>query len=491
MKRVFVVFILLVLQCYSVFGVRSSRIKHIVVLMMENRSFDHLLGFLKVDRNKDIDGLTGNESIPRDPNDLSKGEVPVTRNGYDVSPDDPNHTFEDITIQVNNNNMNGFVYNSLQTGLNETNPVNMFDSNSAPIINTLASEFAVFDSWFCSLPSSTDPNRAFALSGTSTGVVTNYNGTQWQQESYFNYLHSRDRSVAGYFQDDVWVFGYFADMRQAEIAKKIRGLDAHFYDDVKHGKLADFTYLQPRMSTLSEDILPTWQHPDASVLEGEKLIKSVYEALRNGPQWEETLLLVTYDEHGGFADHVSPPFENVPAPDDNVASNGFAFDRLGVRIPTIAISPWVPKGLVIHDAFPKEQPTPSSAFESTSVMATANILLGLHDAPPMGKRMAWANTFAGLFDLLSEPRQDCPEKLPDLPKEVNPLATFEAQRAKPLNDHLVHQLLFYCVEHYPVEHAKGECPGRREVMFNQGLASDWLAQQSKVFRRTVFFDQDV
>lgn len=147
-------------------GERSSRIKHIVVLMMENRSFDHLLGWLKQDKNAAIDGLTGTETQPRDLNDPSKGSLPVTRNGYDVSPSDPKHNFDDIAVQMNHNQMNGFVHSSVSTNINEENPVSMFDSTNAPVINTLATEFAVFDRWFCSIPTSTDPNRvSFLLLG--------------------------------------------------------------------------------------------------------------------------------------------------------------------------------------------------------------------------------------------------------------------------------------------------------------------------------------
>eukprot|EP01031_Cornospumella_fuschlensis_P027234 gene27234-32901_t len=163
----------------------QDRIKHIVVLMMENRSFDHLLGFLKADKKMNVEGLTGTESQPRDINDSSKGRVAVTRNGYDVSPDDPHHSFDDIAVQINNDGMDGFVYDSVKTGLNETNPVSMFDSSTAPIINTLAQEFAVFDRWHCSVPGPTDPNRAFAMSGTSNGILTNFNGTYYTQTSYF------------------------------------------------------------------------------------------------------------------------------------------------------------------------------------------------------------------------------------------------------------------------------------------------------------------
>lgn len=479
---------LVVIICHAtVLAEHSSRIKHIVVLMMENRSFDNLLGWLKRDKNAKIDGLTGSEKLPRDPKDLSKGFVPVTRGGYDISPDDPKHTFDEIAIQINGDKMNGFVFDSLSYKQNETNPVSMFDHRSAPIINTLADEFAVFDRWFCSIPTSTDPNRAFAMSGTSQGVLTNYNGTRWTQQSYLDYLREHNRTYAGYYQDDVWVFGYFEDMQTAEVASHIHLLDQHFFADAAAGTLPAFSWLQPRSSTISPTRTPTWQHPDASVALGEELIKQVYEALRAGPGWEDTLLLITYDEHGGFYDHVAPPRHGVPAPDASVADNGFAFDQLGIRVPTLAISPWIAKGRLVHDALPNERPTRFSQFESTSIMATANILLGLKDegAAPLGERMAWANTFAGLFDELPYPRSDCPMQLPALPVDPNPTASFEAQRAKPLNEHMEGMLLFFCVEHYPELQAKDMCPGRKQVMHNQGLASDWLAQETARYREKV------
>ena len=110
--------------------------------------------------------------------------------------------------------MNGFVHNALLHSLNSTNPVSMFDPSSAPILNTLASDFAVFDRWFASIPSSTDPNRAFALSGTSQGVLGNFNGTLWPQQSYFDYLREHNRTFRGYYQDDLWIFAAFEDIQK-------------------------------------------------------------------------------------------------------------------------------------------------------------------------------------------------------------------------------------------------------------------------------------
>ena len=172
----------------------------------------------------------------------------------------------------------------------------------------------------------------------------------------------------------------------------------------------------------------------------------------------------------------------MPAPDSAVASNGFAFDQLGVRIPTIAISPWIEKGTLVHDALPDEQPTPSSAFESTSIMATVNKLLGLTDegAQPLGNRMAWANTFAGLTEksALTEPRTDCPKTLPDPPKRNSEVFSHALQAVKPLNEHLENQLMMICNSLYPEDFAKGFCPDQ-EVTRNQGAASQFIVKHTK------------
>eukprot|EP01034_Spumella_vulgaris_P023820 gene23820-30091_t len=379
--------------------------------------------------------------------------------------------------------MNGFVFDSITHARNETNPVNMFDKRSAPIINTLATEYAVFDHWYCSVPGPTDPNRAFAMSGTSKGIVTNFNGTLWSQQSYFDYLREHGHTFGGYYQKDLWALYYFEDTNKPVNSQHIKELDAHFYADVAAGALPEFTWLQPQ-TTVYGDSLPSWQHPDASVLEGERLIKSIYEAIRAGPKWEETLFMITYDEHGGFYDHVAPPKgDGIPAPDSDRASNGFAFNQLGVRIPTIAISPYIAKGRLVNSALEGEKPTATSEFDATSILATSNRLLGLADkgVAPLTDRMAWANTFEGLLSL-DKPRTDCPKTLPEIPVHADLAAAYTEHRTKPLNDHLEAQILFFCTQNHAAAHKDGKCPGRVELMTNQGLASDWINQEGAVYR---------
>ena len=205
--------------------------------------------------------------------------------------------------------------------------------------------------------------------------------------------------------------------------------------DVSSHTLSQFSFLQPQMDTYSTP--PNWQHPDASIKLGEQLIKDVYEAVRNSDYWNETALIITYDEHGGFFDHVTPPQIGIPSPDGVVAPDGFTFDRLGIRIPTVLISPWVPKGHIEHRA---RGPQLTSEYDHTSIMATCNKIFGIDEH--LTARSEWAGTFEHLFSE-SSPRTDCPNKLAELPGWT--LEDLHRQWAKPLNDHLEIQIQFYCI----------------------------------------------
>lgn len=278
-------------------------------------------------------------------------------------------------------------------------------------------------------------------------MITNFNGTLWTQQSYFDFLTQHNVSWRAHYQNDLWAIMYYADVKnKPENHKNVQPLD-NFFVDAKEGKLSKFTWLQPRLTTTGG--LPTWQHPDASVALGEKLIEEIYEALRSSPQWNETVFIITYDECGGFFDHIPPPQQGVPPPDGVKAPNGFAFDRLGIRLPTVMVSPWIKKGSVVHT--PNGVPKPSSQFESTSLMSTANKMFGI--TSHLTKRAEWAGTFEGLFTALSEPRNDCPEKFQgviEMTKEEEEIA-IRTQREKPLNDHLEAQVQFYCEHASPLE----------------------------------------
>jgi len=465
------VYCVLFLFLCSVNNAAPSDIKHIVVLMMENRSFDHLLGYLK-QVNPDIDGLTGKETNPYNTKD-PKGKVEhVNDHGYNRSPDDPGHgwgaTAEEIYgVKLTNGKekpvprMDGFVQNAVEQRHSPANPVSMFNKTTAPIINTLALEFAVFDQWHCSLPGPTDPNRAFAMSGTSRGQIDDFNGTLWNQMSYFQFLSDNRFTWKAYYQDDPWAVMYFQDMHLPANKKNVFEL-TQFFVDVKNNQLPSFTWLQPRMTSLKGP--PTWQHPDALVTEGEALIKEIYEALRASTLWDSLAFFLTYDEHGGFYDHVAPPQEGIPSPDGVPAKNGFEFDRLGIRVPMVVASPYVPKGTVVHQ--PKQG---GPYFDATAMIATSNKIFGIPKT--LSAREAWVGTFEDIFSL-STPRTDCPTRLPNVP-DYDP-EDLKLQHSLPLNDHLKNQVEFYCK-------FNNHGPNCGKDITNQYEASVFITKEAEIF----------
>ena len=238
------------------------------------------------------------------------------------------------------------------------------------------------------------------------------------------------------------------------------------------GTLPTFSWINPRLFiNITSGEGSNDQHPDHDVRLGESLIKRVYEALRSGPKWNETLFIVTYDEHGGFYDHVPPPSENIPAPDDSKSfPDTFDFTRLGLRVPTLLISPWVQRGTVVSAPSASQKPTNSSEFDLTSIPATMKRMFGLKDF--LTKRDAWAATFDDVFTRQDKPRDDCIEKLPDVPTTLDAeAASWEANR--PLN-HLQEDYLHVISK---LNHVS------RDHITLQGHGGDWISDQTdRIFR---------
>jgi len=219
----------------------------------------------------------------------------------------------------------------------------------------------------------------------------------------------------------------------AESREHLKNLN-QFYRDIKNDDLPAFSWLNPRagpnpfLGVGSND-----QHPDHDMRAGELLLKQVYEALRAGPSWNNTLFIVTYDEHGGFYDHVAPPVD-IPPPNDNESSypDVFKFDRLGLRVPTLLISPWVAKGRIESAPSATVKPFPNSEYDHTSILRTARDLIkGMENVGSLTDRDAWSVSFKHLLDLTS-PREDCPLLLPD-PIPID-LELLEMEYTQPLND---------------------------------------------------------
>lgn len=379
-----------------------DRLRHIVVLMMENRSFDHMLGSLQA-VNPLIDGLTGTESNPDTTGALAPVK-PQAKYQSELDPD-PNHDFAPVHQQIFNGGavatMQGFVasYFEQRRDVKHSRKImHYFAREKLPVLSTLALEFAVFNRWFASIPGPTLCNRAFAHYGTSFGHVGMelfYSNQQFK--SIFERLNDGGRTSKLYYFDQSSSTLEVINLLQNQ--PQFFGTYDQFLADCRAGVLPDYAFVEPNYSDHDGPggaIIASDQHPDHHVLEGERFIASIYNAIRGNPAlWETTALLVTYDEHGGIYDHVPPPACTpdgfVAQPKDTKTGMPFHFDRLGVRVPAVLISPWVPKGTVVD----------GRVFEHASIPATATEwLLPGFDNAQRSPREAAAETF---LDLLSLP----------------------------------------------------------------------------------------
>jgi phospholipase C len=438
-----------------------QQIQHVVVLMLENRSFDHLLGALSLEGNNKIAGLTGKESNPADPRDPNSSAVKVTPSTQFGLPFgigfDPAHEFPDVQMQLYGPQgtvppvanpakdpapMNGFAFsgNMAVQAQNDDFPLESnqvmeyFPSAQIPVISTLAQNFAVFNWWFSSLPGPTWPNRYFIHAATSGGL--NYSpstlssaadilgfGLEFKAGTIYDLLQKAGKQWRIY-HDGIPQAATIASLYQnfnSQKATNFRDM-SNFAADVAGNSLPDYTFIEPNYDVGGNYKNGNSMHPLNNVQSGESLIKLVYETLRNSSYWEKLLLVITFDEHGGFFDHV-PPAPAVPTGDDSTYSDPkypFNWDRLGVRVPNIVISAYTPQGTVI-DTGSDGQPY---VLDHTSVLKTVENLFGL---PNLTNRDKNAKPLDPAFPLAA-PIQTAPTKLPD-PQPLTSLQLSAGQQA--------------------------------------------------------------
>ncbi|KAK4410761.1 Non-specific phospholipase C6 [Sesamum angolense] len=358
-----------------------------------------MLGWMKKSVNPLINGVTGREcNLVSTKADLSSEKICFSDDAEYVDPD-PGHSFEAVEQQVfaggSIPSMSGFVEQALSMSKNLSETVMKgFRPENVPVYAALVSEFAVFDRWFSSIPGPTQPNRLFVYSATSHGSTSHVKkqlAKGYPQQTIFDSVHENGLDFGVYFQN-IPTTMFYRNMRKLKYIFKFHQYDLKFKKDARSGKLPSLTVIEP------------------------------------SPQWNETLLVITYDEHGGFYDHVQTPYVDVPNPDGNTGPSPyfFKFDRLGVRVPTIMVSPWIKKGTVIRKP---NGPTPSSEFEHSSIPATIKKIFNL-SSNFLTHRDAWAGTFEQVVGELTSPRTDCPEVLPD----VAPLRRTETDENRGLSE---------------------------------------------------------
>lgn len=286
-----------------------------------------------------------------------------------------------------------------------------WNTTNLPILSTLARKFALFDDWYASIPGPTYGNRMYFHAGTSDGTCQNdIPAGGFRIKTLYQLLDEAGYDWAFYYED-MHDANFFEYTRRPQFRSRLRPL-RHFHLDANTGNLPTMTFIIPRMAS-TRTVMANDQHPSHSVVWGEALIRTVYEELRQSPSWNASALLVTYDEHGGFYDHVPTPTVGVPNPDNKNCRvpTDFDFTRLGVRVPTILISPWVDQAVVSQPQGPTH--SPHSKFEHSSWIATLTRMLDLK--PRLTKRTEWAASFDYLFNRHT-PRTDAPFYLPTIHK---------------------------------------------------------------------------
>lgn len=481
-------------------------VKHVVVLMLENRGFDHLMGWLYNDeiqprqilgREDDDRPFLGLSSM--DPHALaalenptpSRGALPINKGAR--SPKTPAYntgeSFEHIMnqmwtkglgseawfnrearqaliqkmIQEGQPMMRGYVldYNldvqhhmKISLGKDDLSEVlDTYTPEQVPVLSGLARYYAVSDEWFCSVPSQTNTNRAFSLSGTSRGMVNNsfYDPDTWNPgvnlmrlwegkshsdelpvstRCLFEVLEQHNYDWKVYWQDTwppkaltmgkEWQYTrtMFPLLQNKKFDRNFVQFDASkpgndFFEDCRNGRLPAFSWIEPKwgggvawnskMRGVGNDY-----HPVSDLTVGEDFVMNVYAALSSHENWKDTLLIITFDENGGTYDHMVPPAarpsrnDACPVPEPPIVRGdmdeetrtqfGFGFDQFGVRVPTLLISPRAPRGTVFRS-------TGDTPFDHTSMIAT---VLKMAQIPPedwmMGDRVANAPTFEHLLN---------------------------------------------------------------------------------------------
>jgi len=249
----------------------------------------------------------------------------------------------------------------------------------------------------------------------------------YPQKTIFQSLEESNKTWNVYFEE-VTTTLFFKEMRKLPYLLHLKRFE-EFIADVVHGTLPNYSFIEPSYFSVYERQAND-QHPSHNVAQGELFLRKIYDVLRNSKLWNDVLLIITYDEHGGFYDHFPTPMNDIPNPDGiNAINPPFDFTRLGIRVPTVMISPWINKGLVVHDPI---GPTPTSKFEHSSIVAT---LKNLFDLPNfLTKRDAWSGTFEKILDERSSPRNDCPFDLPTPPSSLLKQSNAEKESKQPLND---------------------------------------------------------
>jgi phospholipase C len=420
------------------------KIDHIVVLMMENRSYDQMLGYLTLrGRRPELDGLlpemanTYHDTTGKFPQyDGLSFRVHELLDTRMTKSQDPPHDGASVDNQLKNRN-GGFVqaYMDERGGPAEVHPADVMGFHTGkhlPVYDHLTEKFCVCDRWFSSVGGATFPNRLYAMAGRADGSRDNANPPIYCLHSFVRHLDGVKGVSWMTFVHDLTPILWAVDNNYSVhhlLDEHVAWFDGHFrpphlgdtfLQRAAAGKLPSVSWIDPSFADLRTGLMrlisppSNDDHPPSDVSLGQALVLKIYDALASSPNWSRTLFVITYDEHGGFYDHVPPPRN---PPDDHPK----VFSRYGVRVPAIVVSPLIGRRSFSHEV-----------FDHTSIIKT--ILLRFarkgNTIPNMGKRVSNAQHL-GVLLTQSKPRP------PETPELYRPLAArIDANRKDATHEHM-------------------------------------------------------
>jgi phospholipase C len=460
-------------------------ITRLVVLMLENRSFDHMLGFLKK-TNPAINGLNGDEW--NFPAGEAAANIVVSNNAGDVEDlnPDPNHEFAHVTWQISstgepvgNPDMKGFVrdyFSDCKDAVHAAGIMKCFTPQTLPILSNLATQYAVCDRWFSSVPGSTIPNRLFVHGASSAGSLTqDVIAAPFALHTIFE---SFDDTTPHDFA--IYTAGSSILLTNKYLIQNMGKFHpyANFVVDATSGNLPAYTFIEPAYDDDGQGTFANSQHPDFPVDRGEELIREIYYALTKSPDWKSTLFLILYDEHGGIFDHVAPPvvtrnpiYNNLPDVEHSGPPDVFDFTRLGVRVPAVFVSPCIPPNTVINDR----------NYDHCSVVSTVRKLFCNPASQPLNWREAQAATFENVLTLTGANIRNDVVNLPEpvVSAGVNISAAADAPILRAPTDLTV---LMAGAMQYSLQQQGLQPPGDYTTLTNSTQVSAYLKQSEKILQ---------
>ncbi len=343
----------------------ASGIEHIVVVMMENRSFDHFLGWLP-----GADGRqAGLEFV--DKQGQTRTTYPLAPNFQNCQFDDPDHSYGGGRTQFNGGANDGW----LLAGTDDIFPVGYYTQNDLSLYGAAVPAWTTFDRYFCSILGPTFPNR-FYMHAAQTDRLDNL-----LKQATIATIWDR-LAAAGltgtYYYSDLPILALWGG-RYTSITKKIDG----FFTAAAAGTLPNVSFVDPRFNGDGSQGTSTDDHPLADIRNGQAFISRIYDAVTTSPNWANTVLIINYDEWGGFFDHVPPPLAPQTGLDAGLPNDG----RLGFRVPCIMASPLARRGFIGHQQ-----------YDHTSILSMIEWRWGLD---PLTVRDGTANNIAHALDFTS------------------------------------------------------------------------------------------